>query len=98
MRDVDAQVVGLLAVFRPPHLLQQLAMRDEPSPMLREHAQQLELDPCEVDRLTAAGHRPVGQVDDELADLDHGASATVADCGGARPAAVRAARRSRTAS
>src|SRR6516165_4938556 len=47
--DVDTHVVGFVAIFGSPHLAQELAVGYEPSLVLGEHAQQVELDRGEVD-------------------------------------------------
>ena len=61
MGQVHAEVVGLLAVRRAPHLLQQLALGDELALVADEHLEQLPLDRRQVDRLA-------GGVDDRRGD------------------------------
>jgi hypothetical protein len=58
VRNVDPQVMSLGLVRRSPHLLEELAMRDELSPMLGEDAQEIELDRGQMDLLAADAHGP----------------------------------------
>ena len=92
---MDAEVVGLVAVGGTPHLLEQLAMGHESPAILREHAQDVELNRCQVDLLVAATHAPVGHVDHKVADLDLGPAGGAAQST-RKPALRRTTRSPRT--
>src|SRR4051794_24173205 len=70
------QVVGLLDVRRPPHLLQQLALAHEPAGVAEQQVEQLPLGRRQVHgvpgpvRGAALGDRPAGQVDGPPAQHD----------------------------
>lgn len=48
LADVNAGIVDIINVFTPPHLLQQIALRDDAPGILDQHRQQFELGGCEV--------------------------------------------------
>ena len=53
---VDAQVMRLFDMRRPPDLTQQLAMRQDHAGVPRQHRQQAELDRRQADLPTRGGH------------------------------------------
>ena len=55
----------------PPHLAQDRGVREELSLVLGEQAQKLELVRCQGDLPPGHRHRPLLDVNDELADLEH---------------------------
>ena len=64
---VDPQVVALVAVAGTPHVLQQLALRDELAGVAHEHLEQLPLGRRQADRLARRVEHPLGgQVDGEV--------------------------------
>src|SRR5512142_1035557 len=68
--DVDAEVMGLTAVFGPPHLLQQLPVGHEAPLVLSEHADELELDRGEVNVGSCPRDLAIEEVDDHLTELE----------------------------
>ena len=95
---VDAQVVRVARVRRPPHFGQQLAVRHHHAEVLRQAGEQAELDRREVDFVAVLARQALLEVDRGISELQ---SAT-AVCRSARravtrPARARAARRRRRA-
>src|SRR4029453_7371963 len=68
--DEQAQVVGLLLVFRPPDLLQQLPLADQPAGGAGQQLNELPLGRGEADLPAVSGDLLGGQVDAEVRGLD----------------------------
>src|SRR5207244_34122 len=79
VRHVHAQVVRLLGGLRPPHLLQQLPMRDDLARVMPERHQQPVLDRREVHLCAADGHPARGEVHVQFADAEGGLQRAVRD-------------------
>jgi len=68
--DEQAQVVGLLLVVRPPDLLQQLPLADQPAGVADQDLNELPFGGGQPDLSAAAGDLLGGQVDAEVRGLD----------------------------
>ena len=66
----DPQVVGLVVVLRPPHLLEELALGDEPARVAHEHLDEVPLGGREPDLLAVARDALGREVDGEVGRLD----------------------------
>src|SRR5690606_31316586 len=49
LADINARIIDVVNVFAPPHLLQQITLRHNPSGILHQYRQQLEFGRGEVD-------------------------------------------------
>jgi hypothetical protein len=63
MGDEDAQILGLVSIVRPPHRLEQLAMRNRFAALRDEIAQKLKLLGRETDMLASRPNFPRLKVD-----------------------------------
>ena len=68
---IHAQVLGLGAVVRPPHLLQDRRVRQHTAGIPGEQRQERELLRREVDDSLADRHGAAGEVDAEITDDEH---------------------------
>jgi hypothetical protein len=66
---MSAQRLSGVDVCRAPHLLQQCFVGQQPSAILGQDREELELDRCKVDRLTVAAHDACREVDFQTAQL-----------------------------
>src|SRR5947207_15723317 len=67
--DEHPQVISLLAVLRPPHLLQELALADQLAAVAHQHLDQVPLGRCQAYLALAGRDALGGQVDPEVGGL-----------------------------
>src|SRR5260221_5562116 len=72
LSHVDAQVVRLLDMRRPPDIAQQLALRDDLAEVARQHGEQPVFNRRQVHGRRRAGHDTAGEVHANGAELHHG--------------------------
>ena len=75
MADEHAQILHVAGVGRSPNGGQKVLVSEHPSAARRQFGQQVVFAGTELDRLPAAGHQTIDQIDLDVAGLHDGAGA-----------------------